>query len=181
MFTLNIKNRNVLLKDIKPEQLPLLLKWYNNIEDFSYATGIDTPITMEKLACKYAEVAICSNEFFAGIYLVDEKKMIGIVKGSLKHKEKNSVWISSIVIDAQYQRKGYGRETITLLLDFLKTNNGIKDALLSVIEDNLKGRAFWRRLGFSELKEMENHIRLHNTLQNVIIMHKHIGEFSKGN
>jgi len=174
MHSLNIQNDIVYFRDIKPEHLPMILKWYNKVDDFKFATGIDTPMTLEKLTGKYAEVAICVNEFFVGIYSKNESRMIGILKGRLEYKNKYAVWISSIVIDSNLQKKGYGTASVNLLLNVLKTNQNVQDAYLAVIEDNEQGRMFWNKLKFKELRRIENHLKLQNKPQNVIVMHKQV-------
>ncbi|MCX7921920.1 MAG: GNAT family N-acetyltransferase [Clostridia bacterium] len=172
MFSLDIQNDTVYFKDIKPADLPLILNWYNKVDDFKFATGIDTPISLEKLTRKYAEVAICRSEFFAGIYLKGINKLIGIVKGSLKYRESDSVWISSLAIDTDYQNNGYGTMVIELLLKHLKLNNNINCAYLAVVEENIQGRNFWVKQKFQTLRKMEGHLTIQDRPQNVIIMHK---------
>lgn len=174
MFPLNINNDTVFFEDIKLEHLPLILKWYNKVDDFRFATGIDYPITLDTLKKKYAEVAICSNEFFVGIYTTKEKKMIGILKGRLEYENKNSVWISSIVIDPRHQKRGYGSSSINLLINYLKLINKVKSVYLAVIEENLQGRSFWEKHDFKELRRIENHLKLKDKPQNVIILQKFI-------
>ena len=174
MFSLNIGGEKIFFSDIKLEHLPLILKWYNKVDDFKFATGIDHPISLEQLTKKYAEVAICSNEFFVGINTRDENVMVGILKGRLEYKSKHIVWISSIVIDPDYQNRGLGSAAIELLLNHLKAYCSVKTAYLAVIEENVHGRAFWLKHGFQEMRKIENHLRLQDKQQNVYIMNKHI-------
>lgn len=174
MLPLNIQNERVYFRDIRLEHLPQILDWYNKVDDFKFATGIDKTITIDLLTKKYAEVAICSEEFFTGVFLKKEEKMIGILKGRLDHENKNVVWISSIVIDTNYQNKGYGKSVIELLLSHFKRNNGIENAYLSVIEENIQGRGFWTSQNFQEVRRIENHIKLQERQQNIIIMYKKI-------
>ncbi|MCX7710447.1 MAG: GNAT family N-acetyltransferase [Clostridia bacterium] len=174
MFSLNICNDTVFFEDIKIEHLPLILKWYNKVDDFRFATGIDNPISLDVLTRKYAEVAICSNEFFVGVYLCKEKKMIGILKGRFEYENKQSAWISSIVIDPQHQKKGYGSAAVSLLISFLKEKSNIRNVYLAVIEENIQGRSFWNKHHFIELRRIENHLKLQNRQQNVLIMQKSI-------
>jgi ribosomal protein S18 acetylase RimI-like enzyme len=173
MFPLNMSCDFIYFKDIKLEHLPYILKWYNKVDDFKFATGIDTPITLEVLTQKYAEVAICGDEFFTGIYNKEEK-MIGILKGRLKYKNRDAVWISSIVIDTEYQHRGYGRVVINLLLNYLKEKNKVRGVYLAVVEENLQGRTFWLKQSFKELRRIENHLKLQDKQRNVIIMYKQI-------
>jgi ribosomal protein S18 acetylase RimI-like enzyme len=174
MFSLNIQNDVVYFRDIKLEHLPYILNWYNKVDDFKFATGIDSPITYETMKKKYAEVAICSNEFFVGIFNKSESKMIGILKGRLHYNEKDAVWISSIAIDSKYQSKGYGSIALNLLLSYLKDRNIIKCVYLAVIEENDQGRRFWTKHGFKTLRKIVNHIKLQDRQQNAIIMFRQL-------
>ncbi|GAE86889.1 hypothetical protein [Acetivibrio straminisolvens] len=44
MYPLNIDGEELYLRDLKINDLPHLLKWYNNINDFAFATGVYQPI-----------------------------------------------------------------------------------------------------------------------------------------
>lgn len=172
MFPLNIQNDIIYFRDIKPKQLPQILDWYNNIDDFRFATGLDTPISMEILLRKYSEAAISSDEFFTGIYIRQELRMVGILKGRLHNRNKGTIWINSIAIDPDYQCRGYGSISIGLLLKYLKTHINAKSVFLSVIEENTRGIAFWLNQGFRKVKKIEDYIKLQERGQNVIIMRK---------
>lgn len=173
MFSLNIQSERVWFKDIRLEHLPQILEWYNKVSDFKYATGMDTPITLDQLTQKYAETSICSNEFFAGIREKKEEKMIGILKGSIRRERGIcSLWISSLAIDRPYQGKGYGSDSLNLLFEHIKAMGGIENAYISVIENNSQGRAFWVKHGFREMRKISGHIKLDNKDQDVIIMQK---------
>ena len=174
MFTLNVQNDVVFLRDIKSDNLPYILKWYNKVDDFKFATGIDVPISLETLTRKYAEVAICSNEFFVGVYTRKDNKMVGILKGMLKYKNRDAMWISSIAVDINHQKMGYGRAAVELLLKHLSVGNGIRSAYLAVVEENTQGRAFWNKLNFRELRRIENHLKLQDKQRNVIIMYRQL-------
>ncbi|RCX16637.1 acetyltransferase (GNAT) family protein [Anaerobacterium chartisolvens] len=174
MYSLNIENSIVYFKDINIRDLKEILKWYNNVEEFKFATGIDTPMTLQALVGKYAEVAVCGNEFFVGIFSKEHDRMIGIMKGRVQYKDRPAVWISSIVIDRRFQRRGYGSIALELLLKHLKEEKNIRRAYLAVIEENLSGITFWEKQKFKPLRKIENHIRLNNKSHNAVVMYKSI-------
>lgn len=174
MYSLNIASEKVFFKDIKPADLPLILNWYNNIEYFMYATGVSSPITLEILTRKYAEVAICSSEFFVGIFQKTGGRMVGILKGSLQYKNRDAVWISSIVIETTQQKKGYGTAAIELLLAHLKGTGKVREAYLAVIEDNVQGRNFWLKQSFRVLRRMESPFVLQDKKRSAVIMHRRL-------
>lgn len=174
MLSLNIHSSIVSLRDIKYENLPQILNWYNNTDDFSYATGIDHTMTLDELKRKYAEVAISSNEFFNGIYKRDNGLMIGILKGRLNHETTCNLWINSIAIDPAFQSMGYGSGALDLILDHMKLNHEVKKAYITVIDGNLKGKCFWEKNGFFVLRIIEKHLLLREKYQNVLLMHRFI-------
>lgn len=174
MLRLNIKNEIISFVNIRPEQLPDILKWYNNYNEFKYATGVDKPITMSCMMQRYEEAAICSSEFFVGIYENISSKMVGILKGRVKDKENHIVWINSLAIDPAMQGKGYGTLAISLLLGHMKNNHGIKTAYIAVVEDNIQGLKFWRSNGFTEVKRIDSNIMMDGEKHSTIIFQKPI-------
>lgn len=174
MLRLNIRNDQIHFIDIKPQMLPQVLKWYNNVDEFKYATGIDKPIDLGSMIQKYEEVAICSSEFFVGIHDNERQDMIGILKGRVRGGKIPVVWISSIVIDPELQRKGYGSQALHMLLAYLKQTGHIKGAYIAVVEDNIGGMRFWNRNGFQFVRKIEKHMTIDNKKQNVVIMRKRI-------
>lgn len=173
MFPINIRNSTIYLTDIKHEHLPLVLGWYNKIDHFKYATGIDMPITLNDMAKRYAEIAVCPDAFFTGIYINNER-MIGILKGKLQYQNRDAVWITSIVIDQNFQKKGYGKTAVELLLKHLKRCKQIRSAYLAVVEENAIGRIFWTKQKFQTLKRMEKHANSLNKQQSILIMYKRL-------
>lgn len=218
MYQLNAERGGICFKDIQREDLPEILRWYNDTQEFEFATGVDAPISLDKLAESFEGIASSGKDFFAGIYSVENGEMIGFLKGALKEKpepetgeksakktgggneggfgkdptclwgyggerargsegkhEKNinwNVWLSILAIKPAYRNKGYGGKAVELLLDCLKENVGVKEAYLAVVEENFKGRAFWARKGFEEIKRLENHAAPSGRVCNAVIMRR---------
>lgn len=63
--------------------------------------------------------------------------------------------IVRLMIDRQYQRKGYGRQAVLALNDILRRLPGCDSIILSVIKDNTAGWQFYQRLGFVVFEEEE--------------------------
>ncbi|MBZ4644688.1 MAG: hypothetical protein PWR27_1262 [Petroclostridium sp.] len=174
MLSLNIDCEDIILKDIKRSDLPAILKWYNMTEKYKYATGIDKPISLQNLVEKYLEVLYCESEFFAGIYLKRNNCLIGLMKGRLKKKEANAVWISSFLIDCDYQGCGYGKKSLNIVANYFKLYHSINTIYISVIMENSEGIRFWCNNKFEPLRKMHNHIVLNGKEQDVILMKKEI-------
>lgn len=172
MLSMNIQSQHVYLKDISYDDLEKILKWYSGVEHFRYATGKDVPVEINELASIYKESVESDSEFFTGIFKKDSNQMIGILKGKLEAVHKNKVWIRTIAIDPNYQRKGFGRESIRLSLSYLKARGSALEAYLAVAEENIKGRHFWEALGFDFYKKMFSCVKIADKQCEVIIMRK---------
>lgn len=174
MLSMNIQGKYVYLRDIAFDELGKIQTWYSKVEHFKYATGRDMPVEISDLASIYEDSVQSESEFFAGIYKKEDSEMIGILKGKLEIHDQRKVFIRIIVIDHHYQRKGYGRETISLGLSYLKNCKNVSEVYLAVVEENIKGRHFWEALGFTIYIRKNKCVKISNKQCNVIIMQKNL-------
>ncbi|HHV98863.1 MAG TPA: GNAT family N-acetyltransferase [Clostridiaceae bacterium] len=150
-----------------------MIRWYNNTDDYKYATGIDHGVSLEYIVHSYKKSVACEHEFFAGIYLKNGCEMMGMLKGNLK-KENKTVWISQFLIDKIYQRKGYGSQAIEGVLDYFALNAGISYAYVAVAEKNMAGKCFWKKRGFQEFQKCRGHFKDSGEGLDAIVMHKNL-------
>lgn len=174
IFSLEMQNKTISIKNICFRDLPYVLKWYNNITDFKYATGIDRHVEMEHIEASYTDIAASSSEFFSGIYLKEENIIVGIVKGRVHIGPENAAWISMLLIDTEHQNKGYGSSVTDLILEFFSRKIGAKNVYLSVAEENIDGKGFWEKRGFRELQKLKGHFKTEGRECDVIVMHKRL-------
>jgi RimJ/RimL family protein N-acetyltransferase len=174
MINIEYSDNVIYFKNICRNDLQILLKWYNQTKNFKFATGFDKAITERELFRKYREVLICRSEFFTGIYKKETDELIGVIKGGINNRQKDSVWINSIMINVPFQNRGFGTRAVTLMINYLKSNFYIEKAYISVVDSNIGAKRFWNRLGFIELRKMNNHLILDNQKQNIIIMQKNV-------
>ena len=173
IFSLNIHIEKLYFKDITYDDLPYLIKWYNNTDDYKYATGINHGIPFEYIVDSYKKCVACNNEFFAGIYLKNGCNMVGMLKGNLK-KGNKIVWISQFLIDKIYQCKGYGSQAIEGVLDYFSINAGVSNAFVAVAEDNAAGKCFWEKRGFQEFEKSRGYFKDTGEGLDIIVMHKNL-------
>ena len=64
MYQLNAGRGGICFKDIQREDLPEILRWYNDIPEFEFATGVDAPISLDKLADSFEDEINGSIEKF---------------------------------------------------------------------------------------------------------------------
>ncbi|MGE5329919.1 MAG: N-acetyltransferase family protein [Deltaproteobacteria bacterium] len=170
-MSLNFKNERISFLNIVNEDLPEVLDWYNRLDQYMFATGVDRYLTLDEMQKKINESAVSSYDFFVWV-INEEGHKIGMLKGSMKYQDKDSLWINSIIIAPEYRRMGYGKVVIESLIDYTKKKFKLEKVLVSVINDNTGAIGFWNRMGFYFVKKLENHISLGGKFRDVVIMQK---------
>lgn len=189
MLTINTQAKGLCFKDITKDDLCDVLRLYNQNEINMYATGIDRPMSKEDITEKYLEVLINSHEFFAGIFRegamdvaavsnqssgndAPNYKMIGVVKGRIDYNNSEDAWISSILIDGGLQRKGIGSDAAAIIMQLLRDTYSIKRIMIGILSGNAVGKEFWKKLGFSYIRTIDQFMKLHSKTEDFIIMRK---------
>lgn len=170
MYIVSTHTEDIYLKNINPANYKIILDWYNT-EDFKYATGIEGTVTLHQLAVLYTKILHTPDHFFAGIFAVTGE-IIGILKGQIKYGRDCVLWINTVIVDPDFQSKGYGSKAVKLFMDYTKKKSNISRVYLAVAECNVVGCRFWSKLGFKRYGRIEECIRLRGEVQNAIIMHK---------
>lgn len=153
MLNINITNDTFNIRNINKESISNIYSIYKNTYDYSYATGIFNSIDYKQFSQQISQFITKQNVFFLDIYLLPSRKVIGFVKGFINRNEK-IVWISSLAINKQYQRNGYGVQVMNLLEGFLKKHFGIEKNYISVDKNNFVGIRFWKKCGYSECNQL---------------------------
>ncbi|MGL9749393.1 GNAT family N-acetyltransferase [Enterococcus sp. DIV0170] len=85
--------------------------------------------------------------------LYDENQLVGFSMIGAKRDE--SMWLDRLMIDARFQRNGYGGLFIPLLIDYMKAHYLIKRIYLSVHEENKKIIPYYQRFGFIDSNQYD--------------------------
>jgi RimJ/RimL family protein N-acetyltransferase len=154
MYSLNIKSNILYLRDLGMDDLDHILKLFNDIDGFKFATGIYEPVTLNELKRFFLKNLFSQKVFCSGIFNIGSGKIIGMLKGHLTYDFEDTAWINTMIIEPEVQRKGYGTEAVNLLIGYLKENTKVKKLYLSVSEENIMGKHFWEKQKFSEIKRI---------------------------
>ena len=92
-----------------------------------------------------------------------DAQMVGFVMYEDDY-EQEAWWISSLMISADQQGKGYGKAAVAALLPLLR-KRGCQEIWVGYADDNLAARALYRAVGFREFGldedgDMTAHLRL---------------------
>jgi diamine N-acetyltransferase len=133
----------VSLREVSTENINavLRLKVRNNQEQF-----------VANNAWSIAQGTYSELSWFRAIYAGDDP--VGFVMLELNPaKEEYYVW--RFMIDGQQQGKGYGREALQLVIEFVRHQTNASQLLLSYVPAQGSAVTFYEKLGFVETGEVE--------------------------
>jgi len=82
-------------------------------------------------------------------------KVIGFMMWAVDPAD-GSCWLGGILIDLEFQRKGYGRQAVKAAISRLADQGGYQDFALSYQPENTAAANLYRDLGFIETGEWED-------------------------
>jgi len=172
MLALNLEFENFTFRDIKKDELNLVLDMYNETDESMLATGISTRLSLDDMEEKYLEVLISSHEFFVGIFSQTDGDLIGVLKGRIDYDNSDEAWIASFIIKKDRRNEGIGKKTINAFLSYMNKTYDVKRFYAGVISRNNKGINFWSKAGFKHVRTIKNYINLNDAYEDFIIMSK---------
>lgn len=88
------------------------------------------------------------------VAIYNEKIVIGFAMYGTFGPNRDT-WIDRIMIDENYQGKGYGKKAMIKLIDKVSIEYGVKVIYLSIIEENSIAHRLYKGLGFEYTNERD--------------------------
>lgn len=95
----------------------------------------------------------CYGELWQPLAIYLGEEVIGFLMWAVD-TDDGSCWLGGILIDQKYQRRGYGRQAIQIVIAMLSDKHGYQNFALSFAPDN-PARKLYHKLGFTETDEWE--------------------------
>ncbi|MFS0557829.1 GNAT family N-acetyltransferase [Brevibacillus sp. 179-C9.3 HS] len=99
--------------------------------------------------------SIAQSQFLPGfekLAVYNDQDMVGFVMFG-KDPDDSQYWIYRLMIDAQYQRKGYGAETMRQVIQKIKAKPDTTDIIVAYHPDNHAVASLYEKLGFQVIGE----------------------------
>ena len=142
-------------RDITQKDFKLLEKWYGLTQYFGYATGF-------KDFSEILGIVLQPDRPDRIIRLIDmerDGKAIGFIYAEVKIREpKPILWIYILIIEPDFQKKGFGTRAVNKLLNSVKSQYGSLICIAAVSDKNRKGLSFWQKAGFMRSSDMEKYL-----------------------
>lgn len=146
-----IVGERVALGPLERDLFPLYQRWANDLVAAHRFGAPPGPVTRDQIAAWFdGEVAATDRHPFT-IYALPAWRPIGTCDLNAVSDRDGTCYLSIRIGEADARGRGYGTETVRLLLDIAFTGLGLYNVLLTVSEFNHAGRRAYERAGFREI------------------------------
>ena len=104
-------------------------------------------------AVSIAEAYFEQNAWFRAIYADDA--LVGFVMLE-DDAENREYFLWRLMIAGEHQGKGYGRQAVERLIEYVRIRPGVRELLTSCVPGEDGPEGFYRRLGFEPTGEVED-------------------------
>lgn len=158
----------ILIRQVSHDDARYLLKWWNDpaiMTHVGFPTGLD--IGKNEVLSLLDEVTDEKNR----LLILDRSsgRPIGEMNFTIAGSGKASVGIK--IGELAYQNKGYGKEAVKLLLDYLSRSRGIAQVSLDVRDDNFRAHRLYESVGFKNEGYVSEVGSAHGQTSNTRIYH----------
>lgn len=146
-----LQGKKVKLTAIREADVPIIAKWYENTDFLRLFDAIPAVPKNERSFKKWVENGDDTNdEFRLAIRLTKNEEIIGFVEIDGILWNHRNAWLGIAIGDELNQNKGFGKEALTLALDFCFEELNLHRVQLTVFEYNKKAIALYEKLGFKK-------------------------------
>ena len=144
------------LRAYEREDSPIIAKWVRTEEEL-YKWSSDRygffPLKDYSIDENYIP-QIAAGRFIPLTGIDEEGKVIGhLIIRYPKEDDDTSVRFGFVIVDPEIRGKGYGRELLTLAIEYVKNNLTAKRIDLGVFVNNPKAQKCYESVGFKEFGE----------------------------
>lgn len=160
-----LKNKNIQLKLLEEEDLYLIVKWRNN----SYEHFYEYPFSNcgQKL---WFEKYLKNDDLLFMIYEINKDNIIGMVSLYDIDKRNMNAKFGRFFIDKNFREKGYGKETVVIVLDYAFKHLNLHRVYLDTLKSNIKVISLYIKVGFKQEGIKKDHIYKNGNYNDLVSM-----------
>jgi RimJ/RimL family protein N-acetyltransferase len=139
--------KKIYLGPVSKEEIPILVKWMNDLEVVKYTDQISKNHT-EETTNKFLENMLLDRKAaYFGIHTNKGELIGGTDLRDIESTNRSAV-LGIVIGEKEHWGKGYGTEAIELLLDYAFNILNLKSVMLTVFEFNKRAIACYEKVGF---------------------------------
>ncbi|BAH41910.1 hypothetical protein BBR47_09330 [Brevibacillus brevis NBRC 100599] len=151
-MSLILTGERLIIRELLREDLPDLLATYNSNPKYNQLRNGTSTVSLAELEAEYdATISIPSGHWLA---ITREGTIIGVIHIVLSSVNDPKSWISLLLLHADYQQQGFGKEAVTLMESYC-IHHGSEHVHHGVIAHNEPALLFWGKLGYEQYRQVE--------------------------
>ncbi|MDQ3411526.1 MAG: GNAT family N-acetyltransferase [Chloroflexota bacterium] len=150
---INVEGNLVALGPIRRDLVPRYQRWMNDLATTQNLGAAPAPITLEAETAWFERTAggAASDVVIFTVYERRTWRPIGNADlRQIDHRNRSAAF-GIVIGEASCRGKGYGTETVRLMLDIAFTGLSLHNVMLTVFEFNPAGRRAYEKAGFKEI------------------------------
>jgi RimJ/RimL family protein N-acetyltransferase len=155
------------LSPINVEDAEQFTEWLNDLDVTTNLGAAAEPVTVAAERKKLEELG---DKHAYAIVDLETDRLLGSVSLNNVHETHRCATLGIVIGDKSYHNKGYGREAIRLLLDFAFNFLNMHNIVLWVYDDNARGIACYKSVGFKECGRRRQANRLNGKWRDIVFM-----------
>ena len=154
----SIQTARLVLRTINTaeDQLRDYLGWLRDVESNPFIQSARINYEFEELIEFIELVNSDANAILFGIFLKSNYQLIGTLKIQPIDFTLGTAWLGIMIGDPEFRGRGYGREAMQEVLNYLFNSLKLKEVFLGVDLKNFDAISLYETLGFSEHLREEN-------------------------
>ena len=155
------------LSPMNVEDAEQFTEWLNDLEVIGHLGRSSEPVTV---AAERKKLEGFGDQHVYAIVDLETDRLIGSTGLNNMNQTHGCSWLGIMIGDKSYHDKGYGREAIGLLLEFGFNFLNLHSVALWVYEDNARGIACYKSVGFKECGRRRQANRHNGKWRDIIFM-----------
>ncbi len=158
-MNVSIETPRIVLREIDStrDDLGIYLKWLRDTQNNPFIQSARIDFSMGELVHFIESSNSDENAILLGIFLNEfSGEFIGTLKVQPIDYLKRTAWLGIMIGDPEFRGRGYGREAVQEVLNFLFSSLKLKEVFLGVNLKNFDAVSLYENLGFIEHLREEN-------------------------
>jgi len=149
-----LKSQNIFLRKLESTDVDFILKWENNIENWS-VSGTSVPFTIEEITgfVNDEQDLIKNEQIRYVICLTENDKPIGTVDLFEFDIQNKTVGVGVLIADNSHRQKGYASEVLNVISDYCRNELNVVTIFCNIYKDNKSSIRLFEKCGFHFVDE----------------------------
>lgn len=172
-MSLLLSGESIELRETQRSELSALLDVYNSNPGYNRLRNGSDAVTLTEVAAEYESTLDIPTGHWLTVAAGD--RIIGVMHIIVSNPSDRKSWISLLLLHADFQRKGYGREAVRLAEAYFAQAGGqhVHHGVMALNEPAL---LFWGKLGYEQYRQV--HAPVGRLMQPVLLVAKWLQPFS---